>query len=325
MPTLSDPFTANTCLCEANKELVDGVCTGCLGTESSVPGEACKCKENHHVGGKSTVNTGLSGVVDIDGGRAIRARTVHGDGTKIAGSDIALANYTVAMDGGLYSACALDTINLPGTVQEVTEAGYNGYFSNITIEYNDQEYNLCAGDTSMVSWNGNHNIQEVNESAYNNYLDYNASGHIGSEIHGFEKPSTVKEISGLSATTGVRYFVCTLHPSAKFRTSCDKSALHIGSPISSGDDLVATTAVRYFLNDDKDAGFKTQCNDTDVRFKDLQHLSGDYVLDDGKLRKITGEQVSEIGTVNDMVAVGDVIYYATNSKISSLEACAVTD
>ena len=327
MPTLSDPFTANTCLCEANKESDgSGGCNACDGTESSVPGEACKCKENYHVGAKSTVNTGLSGVRDIDGLRAIQQyKVLSEDGTKIAGSDLVPTTVNPTFDGGLYSACTFDTVMLPGVVQEVTEAGFNDYSAtqNITIEFDDKEYNLCTGDTSMVSWNGEHNIQEVTEVGYN---VYNTSEHIGAAIHGFENASTVKEISGLEAT-GVRYFVCTLHPSAKFKTVCNGNPLHIGSTINSGDDVISTTAVRYFLNGAKDAGFKTQCNDTDVRFFDLQHLSGDYVMDNGRIRKITGEQVAggHVNSVNDMVAVGDVIYYATSSKISKLEAGTVTD
>ena len=327
MPTLSDPFTANTCLCEANKESDgSGGCNNCDGTESSVPGEACKCKENYHVGAKSTVTTGLSGVVDIDGLRAIQQyKVLSEDGTKIAGSDLVPTTVNPTFDGGLYSACTFDTVMLPGVVQEVTEVGFNDYSAtqNITIEFDDKEYNLCTGDTSMVSWNGEHNIQEVTEVGYN---VYNTSEHIGPAIHGFENASTVKEISGLEAT-GVRYFVCTLHPSAKFKTVCNGNPLHIGSTINSGDDVISTTAVRYFLNGAKDAGFKTQCNDTDVRFFDLQHLSGDYVMDNGRIRKITGEQVAggHVHAVNDMVAVGDVIYYATSSKISKLEAGTVTD
>ena len=335
LPTLSDPFTANTCLCEANKESDgSGGCNDCLSTESSVPGEACKCKENHHVGGKSTVDaTGLTDVRDIDGLRAIKQYHVlswnGSHAQKIAGSDLVPTTVNIAFDGGLYSACTFDTVNLPGTVQEVTEAGYNNYSASkdVAITYDDQLYDVCAGDSATVTFNGNHNIQEVTEAGYNNY---SASEHVGSLLHDLESPGTVKQISGLEANVSqTRYFVCTLHPSAKFRTSCTRVSQNIGSATSDGNDVIATTdaaSLRYFLkSDDASQKFKTQCNDTDVRFKDLQQLSGDYVLDDGKLRKITGEQVSEIGTVNDMVAVGDVIYYATNSKISKLEAGSVTD
>ena len=121
----------------------------------------------------------------------------------------------------MYSACTFDTVNLPGTVQEVTEAGYNNYSASkdVAITYADQLYDVCAGDSATVTFNGNHNIQEVTEAGYNNY---SASEHIGSPIHGFENKGHVQSFSMLGALPGeTRYFVCTLHPKSKFAT-CSK-------------------------------------------------------------------------------------------------------
>ena len=85
------------------------------------------------------------------------------------------------------------------------------------ITYDDKTYELCSGDINVL-FNGNHNIQEVSETGY---TTYSSDEHINAAINGFETPGTVKSVSGLAAGDGeTRYFVCTAHPSAKFKTTC---------------------------------------------------------------------------------------------------------
>ena len=86
------------------------------------------------------------------------------------------------------------------------------------IQYDGNTYQVCNSDDIEVVWNGNHNIQEVTLTGYNTY---NASEHIGSEIHQFESSGHIETISGLGASPGTtRYFLCTAHPASKFSTSC---------------------------------------------------------------------------------------------------------
>ena len=86
------------------------------------------------------------------------------------------------------------------------------------IQYDGNTYEVCNSDDIEVVWNGNHNIQEVTLTGYNTY---NATEHIGSEIHGFEISGHTETISGLGASPGTtRYFLCTAHPASKFSTSC---------------------------------------------------------------------------------------------------------
>ena len=96
-------------------------------------------------------------------------------------------------------------------------------FSTVTaavvdIKYDGQTYNVCDGDTSRVTWAGYHNIQEVTLAGYD---AYNAAQNIGEPVHGFENSGAVLNITGLAAEVDqMRYFVCTLHPSSKFITTC---------------------------------------------------------------------------------------------------------
>ena len=90
--------------------------------------------------------------------------------------------------------------------------------TSVEVTYDSQTYNICDGDTATVTWDGRHNIQEVTQSGYNSY---NASEHIGSQIHDFENNGHSEVIDGLHATAGeTRYFVCTDHPAKKFSVTC---------------------------------------------------------------------------------------------------------
>ena len=94
--------------------------------------------------------------------------------------------------------------------------------STQAITWDGQTYELCAPSDAEVTWNGYHNIQEVTESGY---TSYDVSEHIGNQIHGFESSGHVETVSGLGATVGnTRYFVCTLHTSSKFATTCNAAA-----------------------------------------------------------------------------------------------------
>tara|TARA_B100001057_G_C22864465_1_gene955891 strand:+ start:4974 stop:5255 length:282 start_codon:yes stop_codon:yes gene_type:complete len=89
------------------------------------------------------------------------------------------------------------------------------------ITYDGKTYQVGPLDDCQVTWNGYHNIQEVTP---NGYVNYSASEHIGSPIHGFEKNGHVQTISGLGADPGTtRYFLCTLHPNSKFATTYPKT------------------------------------------------------------------------------------------------------
>ena len=88
----------------------------------------------------------------------------------------------------------------------------------VDIKFDGKTYDLCDGDTAQVTWEGQHNIQEVSSTGYD---PYNASEKIGDLVHGLENSGTVLNITGLEASVNqVRYFVCTLHPNAKFKTTC---------------------------------------------------------------------------------------------------------
>ena len=94
----------------------------------------------------------------------------------------------------------------------------NGCPTVVDITYDDSEYTLCESDIASVTWNGDHNIQEVTAEGYDSY---SANKHIGDPIHGFENSGHVELLSDMGADPGTtRYFVCTTHPASKFKTTC---------------------------------------------------------------------------------------------------------
>ena len=87
----------------------------------------------------------------------------------------------------------------------------------ITINFDSSEYFVCTGETVNVNFDGLYNIYEVDLNNYNNY-DYSFnSQHL---IYSENGPG-VYEIGNLGTTVGnTRYFICTLHPHRKFKTTC---------------------------------------------------------------------------------------------------------
>ena len=90
----------------------------------------------------------------------------------------------------------------------------------VSVTFDEQIYVACQGeDVVEVTWNGNHNIQEV---TYEAYQSCSSSGHIGSELVGYYN-SGHKEIVNVLANPGqVRHFICVQHclNNAKFTVLC---------------------------------------------------------------------------------------------------------
>ena len=119
------------------------------------------------------------------------------------------------------------TTEAPTTEAPTTEAAL------VQIQYDGNTYQLCNSDGADITWNGNHNIQEVTQTGYNSY---DASENIGNPVHGFESSGHTETINNLGASPGTtRYFVCTLHPTSKFSTSCPalRRRLNAISPLCS--------------------------------------------------------------------------------------------
>ena len=83
----------------------------------------------------------------------------------------------------------------------------------IQVTFDNIDYNVCENDIAMVTFNGLHNIIEVQENEYDDLTVIT-----GTSIHGEEQPNTVKVIENLYASSGqTRYFKCSLHPEARFK------------------------------------------------------------------------------------------------------------
>ena len=88
------------------------------------------------------------------------------------------------------------------------------------IEFINETYSVCAGETVTIIFNQFSNIQEVTEAGY---ISYDASHKIGDPHVGFHYKYSSMELDTLGAPDGeTRYFVNTGIPSKKFRTECDR-------------------------------------------------------------------------------------------------------
>ena len=88
------------------------------------------------------------------------------------------------------------------------------------VEFIDETYSVCSGETVTVIFNQFSNLQEVTESGYNLY---SPDTKIGNPIVGMHYKYSSFEIDTLGAPDGeTRYFVNTGTPSKKFRTECDR-------------------------------------------------------------------------------------------------------
>ena len=101
--------------------------------------------------------------------------------------------------------------------------------STNAITWDGQTYDLCAGTDATVTYNGDHDIQEISQTGYD---AYDVAEHIGAKILDFPDPfvqDAEVTVSGLGAPEGTtRYFICTTHTSSKFKTTCAAAAADDG-------------------------------------------------------------------------------------------------
>lgn len=96
----------------------------------------------------------------------------------------------------------------------------------VPVTYDRNIYEVCAGDAAIVTFNGLHNIVEVTME------NYNAGSNSGATVivedlysppDQITLPSDVHNVSLAAAAGETRYFVCELHPSRGFGTTCTDS------------------------------------------------------------------------------------------------------
>ena len=105
----------------------------------------------------------------------------------------------------------------------------------VSVTFDNKQYEACTSTTVEVTWNGYHNVQETTQSGYSSC---STSEYIGAEIVTYNYASH-KETLNIGASEGTtRYFVCGLHCSSnkKFKIHCSSSET------DSDDSLVTTTA-----------------------------------------------------------------------------------
>jgi hypothetical protein len=101
---------------------------------------------------------------------------------------------------------------------------------SVNIAFTGSTYTVCAGQSATVTWNGYHNICEVDETTFNNLPDSSDNCNSGQQVWGFESDSAVKTLTNLGAQSGgTRFFICSKHPTSKFKVECQ-------APSTGGDD-----------------------------------------------------------------------------------------
>ena len=173
----------------------DGVsCTPCTDSQHSDGTTTC---QSDTVTSCSPGEEFSDGGASADGSCTPCTASQHSDGTVCQSDTVTSCTDGIFDDGGPTS---------------------DGSCADLEITYDGNTYEVCDGTSTRVVWNGYHNIQEVTETGYDTY---SSGEHVGSEIHGFENSGHKELVSGLHASEGqTRYFVCTQHPSSKFKTTC---------------------------------------------------------------------------------------------------------
>jgi len=122
------------------------------------------------------------------------------------------------MPSGIFSSVVCSPIQCSTTKTTSTDVAFDG-----------QEYNICSGDDVSVTWNGYHNICEMDQNNFNSPPNSNSYCNGGTQLHAFESQNTVRTINNIGAAPGqTRYFICSLHPSAKFKVTCSANTLPEG-------------------------------------------------------------------------------------------------
>jgi hypothetical protein len=88
----------------------------------------------------------------------------------------------------------------------------------LDIEFNREDYTVCEGNPTNVVWNGLHDICEVSQAKYDSEDITDCTERYG-QVDGRVTPIT-KTLNNLGAGSETRYFLCTLHPTKGFTTSC---------------------------------------------------------------------------------------------------------
>lgn len=106
--------------------------------------------------------------------------------------------------------------SVPATVNCEGSWGAFGECKNKnTVTFDSQTYEACEGAPVIVNFNGDHKICEVSETDY----DSNTNTCINEYDSG---NNVAKSVVGIGAKLGgdTRYFVCSNHPTYKFKISC---------------------------------------------------------------------------------------------------------
>ncbi|EJK75304.1 hypothetical protein THAOC_02974 [Thalassiosira oceanica] len=109
-------------------------------------------------------------------------------------------------------------------LQQSSDQGeIEGTFAAVPVTFDGLLYEVCPGTAVIVTWNGYHNIVEVTMENYNAASSSGASEVVGayySSPNQITLPSDTHAVSIAAAAGETRYFVCALHPTSGFRTTC---------------------------------------------------------------------------------------------------------
>ena len=111
-----------------------------------------------------------------------------------------------------------------------------GVSGQVTVTFDNKEYEACTSSTVEVIWDGYHNIQETTQSGYSSCSQ---NEYIGGQIVSYHSTNH-KETLNIGATEGsTRYFICSSHCSSnkKFKIYCSSSETETNDP------LVTTTTI----------------------------------------------------------------------------------
>ena len=101
---------------------------------------------------------------------------------------------------------------------------------SVNIAFTGSTYTVCVGQSATVTWNGYHNICEVDENTFDDPPDSNDNCNSGQQVWGFESDNAEQTLTNLGAQPGgTRFFICSKHPTSKFKVECP-------APSTGGDD-----------------------------------------------------------------------------------------
>ena len=196
-------------------------------------------------------------------------------------------------------------------------------YESVNITYDSQIYDICDGETAKVTWNGWHNIQEVNLEGYTQYWSGTTTEKndykIGTEIHGFENSGHSEVINGLHASVGqTRYFICTLHVDKKFAVTCSSNTCSGGAfcidnncvPVCTDNEEITVTCICN--GEEISSGY---CHGT---------YSSDYPICDGDIRPCSCSSGNDCQT-GATCDGGTCSYPLCTNNVEITETCSCND